>query len=154
MKKMSDEQWTAYFDGQLPESERKEAERLLAEDAEGARDLEAWREIRSGLQSLSDPAVRSADEVWKGLRDALPEQKAALPMLTHPGWIATLGSAAAAAVVALWGWTPGTGAVPASVEYVDSRLPESVPVVYTDGDSGWTVVWLSDANLGEPDDIL
>ena len=126
----------------LPESER--------------RDDGAWEEVRAELRSLPEPDIRDAGEFWGDLRERLPQQDAARPVLTHPGWFGALGTAAAAALLGIMVWSPWGGAAPApaSVEFVDARLPESVPVVYTDGDSGWTVVWLSNANLEESNEAL
>lgn len=140
--------WNAYLDDRLSDGERRDFEHTLADHPDLARETEAWGELRAELRSVESPEPADADDLWRDVRARLPERSPGRRPARAVGWAGALG-AAAAALIAVAVWFPGStpASAPASVEFVDARLPESVPVVYTDADSGWTVVWLSNANL-------
>lgn len=152
--------WTAYLDERLSEQERRKVEARMRRKPELAREAEAWREIRSEWRAAPAPEMEDADAFWRDLRRRLPdrEREAEAPPrgTVRPLWWGGLGVATAAALVAVTMWSPWTAPpVPqgTTVEYVDARLPETVPLVYTDAESGWTVVWLSNAELETSNEV-
>lgn len=154
--------WTAYLDDRLSEADRRRVEERIRRDPSLAREAERWREIRDELHAVPTPDPGDAEDVWRHVRRELPAPRSSpAPKIFRPGLWGGLGVATAAALLALMVWNPfslpGSGSPPSdfsTVEYVDARLDDSVPVVYTDAEAGWTVVWLSNANLEDTNEAL
>lgn len=73
-------------------------------------------------------------------------------LIPFPAFSRALAAAAAIALVAVVSWfglksDPNAEGAFASnesiVEFVDTEIPDASPIVYTDEESGWTVVWVA-----------
>lgn len=69
-------------------------------------------------------------------------------LLSFPAWLRPLSIAAAVAIVAGLTWSqlrspaPTDHPEPAIVEFVSTDIPDASTYIYTDDESGWTVVWV------------
>lgn len=158
----------AFLDGELPSSEAKAVEALVAGDA-AARDLlTELRQTRAVLQTheaeLKLPESR--EFYWSKIQRQIERQEAApvaAPQVSPLLWLRRLLAPAGAVAVVLLGvlllqnpanLSPGRG-----VAMMETDLPDAESYTYRDYSSGTTLVWLSypaenEFTDMESDDIL
>jgi anti-sigma factor RsiW len=118
---------------------------------------------KTGLSSVPAPEV---DEAWRDLQDRLHKPAKKRP-LAPVIWFGTPLAAAAALAIAFFSMnpTPATVAVPkiavipppppplhdpsviAGADFVEAGDPNASTLVYVDKESGWLVVWTTDAEI-------
>ncbi len=141
---------SAERDGALPSVQR----------AELVRHVEACAECRA-LQAAFTHAMEAlhADEEWRLLQARLAqperERRRRLAPIT---WIGLPLAAAAAVAFAFYLGRPEplgesraltpTGVELAHADFVEVTDPNATPIVYTDKESGWLVVWAADSGAG------
>lgn len=136
----------ALFDGELPEDEAARLREFVRNSQEAQRHLanlaESRRLIRTGL------AVQNVPD-WQDVRrrlDRRPRHK--WRKLSRWGLGVIASTAVALGSLSLILKSPVTDSLSAQalqtdlVEMVETDLENTVPVVYLDQPSGWTVVWL------------
>lgn len=118
---------------------------------------EDWVAVGARLRGRPVPGLKSADAAWADVRRAIRQEQEER-YEAEESWVAgaTLRWAAAALVVMvlgaglfLGGRKGGLGEVRAGgtqVEFVETGLPDAMPMVYEDSESGWTVIWVVEAN--------
>lgn len=139
-------------DGALTSSQRAELARHLA-DCAACRQAQA--ELAAAMSAFQADAARvtvpDADEQWRLLRAQI-ESQTSVPRrrLAPAAWFTLPLAAAAAIAVALFLGRPapadnvplalGSGEF-ARADFVEVTDPGATPLVYTDRESGWLVVW-------------
>ena len=149
--KMTDKLLSAWIDDALSSETMKaldaavEADPALRARADA---LRAVGDVMRGEREAELPvsAERMAADVQRAIRLSEPARPVRVPLW---GWA---GVAACTCLVAVALVVPALRSAPvavaeAEIEYVDSELPGVSPMVYTDHESGWTVVWLDNAEL-------
>lgn len=147
---------SAERDGALTNDQRAELARHLESCAECR---QAQAALAAAMQALhaeaASVAVPNADEEWRLLqaRLAQPRQqrRRGLAPIT---WIGVPLAAAAAVAFAFYLGRPAplaensvvvpTGAELAHADFVEVTDPNATPIVYTDKESGWLVVWAAE----------
>ena len=118
---------------------------------------ESWASIGAQIQKRSVPGLKSPEAAWVDVRRAIRldvrerQAKENVWMSSAPlRW----------AVSALLVMILGSGlfltlrkspvrlarAAATDVEFVETGLPDATPMVYEDSESGWTVIWVVEAN--------
>jgi len=157
MKKRDAIRLAAYFDGELGPQERANVEQWLARDPAARAALAALQRTRATIAAAEEhahatPSVDS-DQAWLELRRRIAADHQTAEGIASPRRATLLSfprvlSAAAAVValgIAVW-WplhhmghsAPGVYAV----DFLETDLTDSTPVIYIDEPSGWTVVWI------------
>jgi len=142
--KTSDLQLHAYLDDELSSTERAAFETRLERDEALRSDLEAYQSLSAAFADLPAPETVPAAPVWNAVRREIrPEPQARPAMALKWTWAPLTAAAVVLGAVLLNPFS--SSAVPPSVivEQVEVQADATVPLVYTDQDSGWTVVWLS-----------
>ncbi len=156
----------AYLDGELEGAARAAAEAWLARDADARAELEGLRATRQAVRTAV-PETPDTGVEWRklaaklenaGTEPGAPGEDKGRTLFPFPLPLG-LGAAAAALVAGLLVWLalPGTknGAGPGPdlsaglVELLETDLEDSSTIVYIDLESGWTVVWVVEADAGE-----
>lgn len=146
------------IDGEIDPSDADRLHAYLEQNPEAM----AWMESATLASSNSDKprsefeaesmrnAVLNQLEASSNIDENRSENNSAF--LLFPILFRALGAAAALVVVASIAWfslrepnDPTTNQfanTSSVVEFVDTDLPDASPVVYTDSESGWTIVWI------------
>lgn len=112
-----------------------------------------WMEAQSKLRESAFPQAKqnpNHDDAINAIIDQLPKQPqpSNSKLLQFPLLFKSIAAAAAVAVIGITAWNfnstpiemiPSSGA---EIEFVSSDIPNANPIVYTDEESGWTVVWV------------
>lgn len=143
------------IDGELSSSD---ADRLNSYLEQHPEEID-WME---SLDALRDPQElsRSTSVPIASIQQAIDEEESsssAKNLITFPAFFKPLAAAAAIAIVGSVTWLglrPTTSSAPhpepALVEFVTTDIPDASTFVYSDEESGWTVVWVeTDASLPE-----
>ncbi|MCH6258836.1 hypothetical protein MLD52_19920 [Puniceicoccaceae bacterium K14] len=138
---------SALLDGELG---AEDAERLNSYLENNPREID-WMEshliVSESIRGQSAPPQQK-DSINKILNTLPPRKQPRSNLLSFPRRFIPMATAAAAAFVAILGWqvTQKSPVAPATigsdVEFVSTDIPNANPVVYTDEEIGWTVVWV------------
>jgi anti-sigma factor RsiW len=148
--KITDKILSAWIDDGLSPKKMKAIRAAVQSDPELKARAEALRSVGAVLrdESFDMPvtAERMAADVRRAIRLQESPRSVWFPLW---GWV---GATACACLLVAAILVPVLRVDPAviaqtEVEYLDSELPGSSPMVYTDQQSGWTIVWLDDAKL-------
>ncbi len=143
------------LDGELSPENADRLSRFLESNPD-AMDWMESSQLATGLEPELSGFDQSAQ--WSAVNTSIgthvePERKSS-NLIAFPPLVKALGIAAAVAFVASFAWknissdpavvTERYAASESVVEYVDTEIPDASPVVYTDAESGWTVVWVTE----------
>jgi predicted anti-sigma-YlaC factor YlaD len=118
---------------------------------------EGWASVGARMRDRQVPALKSPEAAWADVRRAIRndqeerfEEESAWDIGAPLRW------AAAALLVMIVGsglflsLQKGPAEVARAggteVEFVETGLPDATPMVYEDSESGWTVIWVVEAN--------
>jgi len=118
---------------------------------------EAWLSVGNRMRERQVPVLKSPEAAWADVRRAIRSSEEERIEVEETWAIgAPLRWAAAALLVMMvgaglfagmrkgpGGLVRGGGTV---VEFVETGLPDAMPMVYEDSESGWTVIWVVEAN--------
>ena len=118
---------------------------------------ESWALIGEQIQKRPVPGSKSPEAAWADVRRAI-RLDAGERWAKEQAWMA--GAPLRWAVSALLIMILGSGlfltlrkgpvqwarAAATDVEFVETGLPDATPMVYEDSESGWTVIWVVEAN--------
>lgn len=160
-------QWTSRaMDGELSSRRKQKLNRWLEAHPEEQGLMHQWRQAAICLRTTvsNSPSPDTPERAWAVIRAQLPASPATPWGWWRPGsarlaWSAAFAAAAFLAMVAWWqarGPILPSVAIAAEdqteVEWVESDVAGAMPVVYTDADTGLTVIWVSfDDERGEAD---
>jgi anti-sigma factor RsiW len=133
------EQLSAFIDGELSAEEAEAVKRLIGSNLEAQRHLEALEHSRALLASeASHPPPTWSSLQRKFARHHRPSRRWGLGLLLASGALGALFLLPRPLSV------PTTSPVTASptVDMVETDLQNSIPIVYLDQPSGWTVIWI------------
>lgn len=139
------------LDGELAPADAAALEAYLERRPEAVDWLESndlSRQAAFGSLESDGDANATVSAILERIASAKP---ARARLLSFPAAFGSLAAAAAIAAAILIGFdrswdsnaAPGFGHFSAVVESVDTNIPDASPVVYTDQESGWTVVWVA-----------
>ena len=149
------------LDGELPSKEADSLHQYLESHPEAM----DWMESCNLVENAATDRTLSQDQAdaasaWESISEALSSGNAASSedsgnLVFFPLFFKTASIAAAITLVAtlLWRNLPNNeggeiteryAASESVVEFVDTDIPDASPVVYTDEQSGWTVVWVAE----------
>lgn len=141
---------SALLDGELEAADAQRLERYLAKNPQEIDWMESQSILRESL--ASDASLTNNDEAIAAILDQLPPKEAApkSKLLKFTKFFAPLAAAAAIVLVTTIAWRSHTASsanvtttVGSDVEYVSTDIPNANPIVFTDEESGWTVVWVA-----------
>lgn len=148
--KITEQILSAWIDESLNPEKMKAVSAAVQSDPELQARAEALRAVGAVLREDSFEPPVSAERMVSDVRREI-RRKESPPPFRFPRWVWATASACACLVLValLIPEVPKAGArvVQTEVESVDSALPGVSPMVYTDHDSGWTVIWLDGAEL-------
>lgn len=148
------------FDDALSERRVERLNAHLAVCAKCREVREQWLRLRTACRSQTRAETPNAEEVWRDVQQALRNE----PVAHHDGalllweWLnlrrPALAFAAAMLLLAIglgtWMLRVKQASQRASprtlVEFVETGLPGAAPMVYQDIESGWTVIWVVEAD--------
>ncbi len=125
---------------------------------------EQWLKLRSAWRGRPPVEAPPAEALWADVRRAIRHSSAAD---APPSWswreslgvrqalvaVAAVAVLLGAAMIHLMRRPPADFAAALStaavVEYVETELPGAAPMVYQDAETGWTVIWVVEANQKE-----
>ncbi len=141
---------SAWIDAELtPEQMDAVSAAVQADPALQAR-ADALRSVGTALRQEAIespvPAGRMAADVRRQIRLQKPAQTLRVPLWARAGLAACACLLLAAVLVPAW-MNRGASVLQAEIEYVESGLSGASPMVYTDYEAGWTIVWLDGAEL-------
>lgn len=149
------------FDDALDERRIERLNEHLAVCAD-CRDMrEKWLKLRSAWRSQQPAEIPSAEAIWADVRRAIRSTKPADLREPSEWWvalglprvltaIAVFGLLLAVGLYHVWRQQPAQAATMATVvEFVETELPNAAPMVYQDNETGWTVIWVVEANHKE-----
>jgi len=142
---------SAWIDESLNPKKMKLVSATVESDPELQARAEALRAVGAVLREETIEMPVTAERMVQDVRREIRLQESPKPS-GSPRWV-WVGAAACACLVLVAVWIPsmrGAGVVVAQteIESVDSELSGVSPMVYTDHEAGWTVVWLDDVELG------
>ena len=135
------------LDGEL---ESQEAAKLSSYLHKNPEDLD-WMESNSLLaQAAFEPAAQGdlSKTIAAVEAEIASHRKPQSKLIPFPPFLLKLSIAAAIAIVGTLAWlnfAPSESPLQESyarIEFVDTDIPNASPVVYTDEESGWNVVWV------------
>jgi len=152
MNKQTEQRLQAWFDKELGPDEARAVEALLEGDGEARAYVEQLERMRASLQQAHAEG-RMAAPAWEQLAGRLdrPAAGARRPAIGFPRMI---GAVAAVMLLGIAVWLPfrQAGEIPPAtdllvdrVELVETDLEGATAVVYLDQPSGWTVIWVFEA---------
>ncbi|MEX0330373.1 MAG: anti-sigma factor [Puniceicoccaceae bacterium] len=145
----------AWFDGELSPQEHAEVENLIDRDDAARAYVDQLARSRELLHGAHVSKV-DGDAAWESVRERLEQadRQRSARILTFPQLVA---AAAAVMLVGMGVWFPlrkmgqvdEAYALESTVEMVETELEGATPIVYIDEPSGWTVVWVVEAETVE-----
>lgn len=118
---------------------------------------EDWVAVGARMRGRRIPVAKSPEAAWADVRRAIRSDQEER-FEAEETWIigAPLRWAAAVLLIMIMGsgvflslQKGGVGVARAGgtqVEFVETGLPDAMPMVYEDSESGWTVIWVVEAN--------
>ena len=151
MNEESQQRLEAWFDGELSPAEHAEVEQFLDENETARAYIDQLTRSRELLLGAHVSTV-DGDAAWESVKERLEEadRQRSARILTFPQLVA---AAAAVMLVGMGIWYPlrkmgqvdEAYALESTVELVETELENATPIVYIDEPSGWTVVWVVEA---------
>ena len=147
------------LDGELSPEEADSLNQYLEKHQEAIDWMESCNLIEGSAADKDRANVQvDAASIWQSVHREISEKTEdpdnSSNLVFFPLLFKTAGIAAAIALVAtlLWLNLPKDGeqmteryaASESVIEFVDTEIPDASPVVYTDEQSGWTVVWVTE----------
>lgn len=155
--KITDKILSAWIDESLSAKKMDAVTAVVRSNPDLQSRADALRSVGNVLrkESFETPvsAERMAADVQRALRLQEPSRANAKTFwIQGLRWVPAGAAVAACLILAGLLWRTSTGPEGASVaqaeiEYVDSELSGASPMVYTDYEAGWTVVWLDGVEL-------
>jgi len=149
------------LDGELSPQEANSLHLYLGRNPEAI----DWMESCDLVENAIAERTRRVDQIntvsaWESIRHEIPNEQEkpddSQNLVFFPILFKVAGIAAVLALLAtlLWFNLPNEGeqmterysASESVVEFVDTDIPDASPIVYTDEQSGWTVVWVTEMN--------
>ena len=141
----------AWFDGEVSPEDCAGIEQILDEDEEARAYVEGLNLSREALQGAHVSSI-DGDAAWESFQERLDkvDNRRSVRVLTFPQLMA---AAAAVMLVGMGIWFPlrkvghvdPAFSLESTVEMVETELEGATPIVYIDEPSGWTVVWVIEA---------
>ena len=150
--KITEQMLSAWIDEALSPEQMKAVGQAVEADPALKEKADALRSVGEQLRGISveSPvtAEKMAADVRREIRLSTDTPAERLPWRV---WV-PIAACACLVMFALWpqpsSQASADGSVAqAEIEFVESELPGVSPMVYTDYDSGWTVIWLDEAEL-------
>jgi len=121
------------------------------------RALHVWASVGVQMRERHVPVMRTPEAVWADVQRAIRHDREEREE-TKEAWV--LGAPLRWAATTLLIMILGSGlfltfqkspagmaqAGATGVEFVETGLPDAAPMVYEDAESGWTVIWIVEAN--------
>ena len=152
--KITDKTLSAWIDDSLNPERMKAVRAAVQSDPELKTRADALRAVGVMLREEAIEVTVTAERMVSDVRREIRLKESSPQSRRVPLWVqaGAVVCACLVLVVLLIPAMKGDGATIAQteIEYVDSALSGVSPMVYTDYDSGWTVVWLDGAEL-EPE---
>ena len=116
-----------------------------------------WASVGARMRDRQIPVLKTPEAAWADVRRAIRNDQEER-FESEESWVvgAPLRWAAAALLVMIIGsgvflslqkGAVGVASVGGTeVEFVETGLPDATPMVYEDSESGWTVIWVVEAN--------
>jgi len=145
------------MDGELSPRRAARLQAHLGACAGCLKTRDEWTSVGVKIRERQIPVLKSPEAAWADVRRAIRSDREER-YGTEESWSigAPLRWAAAALLVMILGsglfLTLQKGAVGMArasgtdVEFVETGLPDAMPMVYEDSESGWTVIWVVEAN--------
>ncbi|MDQ8201967.1 hypothetical protein [Pelagicoccus sp. SDUM812003] len=141
---------TQLMDGELSAADADRLERYLKQHPEEI----DWMESADLLRQLHQEC--QATTIAK---ETIQEADTGGTLLSFASYLRPLAAAAAIAIVGVAAWigfdqteSASASIEPAVVEFVSTDLPDASTFVYSDEESGWTVVWVETDNAPKTED--
>jgi hypothetical protein len=141
----------AWFDGEVSPEDCAEIERLLQDNEAARAYVNDLNKAREALQGAHVSSI-DGDAAWESFQERLDmaDHRRSSRVLSYPQLLA---AAAAVMLVGMGIWFPlrklgqidEAYALESTVEMVETELEGAIPIVYIDEPSGWTVVWVVEA---------
>lgn len=122
---------------------------------------EKWLKLRVAWRNQQPTEIPSDEAMWADVRRAMRSTERAV-MRESTGWwtawglprvlaaVTVFGVLLAAGLYNVWRQQPIQATTMVTVvEYVETELPNAAPMVYQDNETGWTVIWVVEANHKE-----
>ena len=140
----------AWFDGELSPTERFDVEAIIDQDPMAREYVDQLKQTRIALQ-VHQPRV-DVSQAWEAHLDRLESAKNTRSgkVFSFPKMV-TAFAAIMVLGMALWlpmrkmGDLSESGGLESVVQMVETDLVGATPIVYLDQPSGWTVVWVVEA---------
>lgn len=139
------------LDGELSPSDAGSLHAYLQANpaaADWMENLDTLRSFREG-QAAAPERDAALARISEQVRREVEASRSAGKLARFPAFFAPLASAAAVAIVAGLVWigfqtesAPSRPPEPAVVEFVATDIPDASTFIYSDEESGWTVVWV------------
>lgn len=159
MNKDRARQWMSQaMDGELSPRQKQALDRWLETHPEEQGLMSQWQRAATCLRTMvpNTPSPDSPERAWAAIRSQLPPSSTTAwgwrPGPARLAWSAAVAAIAFLAMVAWWqlrgpALPPPPDTIAAvdqtEVEWVESDVAGAMPVVYTDADTGLTVIWVS-----------
>jgi anti-sigma factor RsiW len=145
------------MDGELSPSRSARLQSHIETCSACRKTRDEWASVGVRMRERHIPVLKSPEAAWADVRRAIrAEQEERIE--TEEAWVigAPLRWAAAALLIMIVGsgifLNLHKGVVEMArantthVEFVETGLPDATPMVYEDAESGWTVIWVVEAN--------
>lgn len=145
------------MDGELSPRRAARLQAHLATCSGCRKTRDEWASVGVQMRERQIPVVKSPEAAWADVRRAIRNDQEERHE-EEEAWVvgATLRWAGAALLIMILGsgifLTFQKGPVEVAraggteVEFVETGLPDATPMVYEDSESGWTVIWVVEAN--------
>lgn len=148
--KITDKTLSAWLDEGLSPKQMRAVSAAVQSDPELQARAEALRAVGEALRQGSVQVTVSAERMAADVRREIRREERPQPNRI-PLWKPAVAAAFACLLLVVFlipaMRTGGESVVQTEIESVDSGLSGVSPMVYTDYESGWTVVWLDNAEL-------
>jgi len=149
--KITEQILSAWIDDSLSSKKMKRVRAAVESNLELQARAEALRRIGAVLREDSFEVPVTAERMVQDVQREIRLQDSPQPVrFPRWGWVAATACACLVLMALLIPSRSGDGArvVQTEIESVDSELSGVSPMVYTDYEAGWTIVWLDDVELG------
>lgn len=137
------------MDGELHTVDQIVLEKHLMQCPACKKVKEHWMSASQLLKQTADVKIPDATDVWAEIRSQIEKEKLTSRNTLFPFPALLKWTSAAAAIIAVTlgirFMTPEPAEIFAfqnEVEFVETDLSDSSPVVYIDEESGWAIVWI------------